>query len=56
MAEILALRDGLVLAKAENVKNLEIEVDALGVVQLIGDHQTTNHPLGNLFYLIAGPS
>lgn len=31
MAELWALRDGLSLAKAENMKKLEIEVDTLGV-------------------------
>lgn len=47
MAELWALRDGFSLAKAENVRKLEIEVDALGVVQLLNE-QTKNHPMGNI--------
>lgn len=47
MAELWALRDGLSLAKAENARKLEIEVDALGVIQLLNE-QTKNHPMGNI--------
>lgn len=48
MVEVWALRDGLVFEKAENVRNLEIEMDALGVLQLLNDKHMTNHPLDNI--------
>lgn len=41
MVEVLALRDGLMLGKAEGVWNLEIET-------LLQDNQIANHPLGNI--------
>lgn len=48
MAEGWALRDGLVLAKNDNIRKLEIEIDSLGVIQLLNDHDTANHPLGHM--------
>lgn len=45
-----ALRDGLVLARDENIQRLEIEVDAITVLQLILDTMAENHPLGNLLF------
>lgn len=44
MAEVLALRDGLMLAKTEGVRKLEIETDALGIIQLMNDHQMAKPP------------
>lgn len=48
MAEFWALRDGLNFAKEEHVTKLEVETDALGVIQLLNDHEMANHPLGNI--------
>ncbi|KAI8561499.1 hypothetical protein RHMOL_Rhmol04G0344900 [Rhododendron molle] len=48
-AEIWALGDGLVLARDENIQRLEIEVDAITVLQ-ISDTTAENHPLGNLLF------
>ncbi|KAG5559812.1 hypothetical protein RHGRI_003190 [Rhododendron griersonianum] len=48
MAKVLALRDGLLLAKAEGGRKLGIETDALGVFQLMQDNQIANHPFGNI--------
>lgn len=50
MTEVWALRDGLALAKEENVKNLETQIDALVVIPRLisNDHHTENHQLGNI--------
>ncbi|KAI8526906.1 hypothetical protein RHMOL_Rhmol12G0034900 [Rhododendron molle] len=48
MAEIWALRDGLTLAKESNLHNLEVEVDARGVIPLLNDVNAKNHPLRNI--------
>lgn len=48
MAELWALRDGLNFAKEEDVTKLEVETDALGVIQLLNDHEMANHSLGNI--------
>lgn len=48
MTEFWALRDGLTFAKEENVRKLEVETDAQGVIQLLQDHGMANHPLGNI--------
>ncbi|KAI8552114.1 hypothetical protein RHMOL_Rhmol06G0239800 [Rhododendron molle] len=47
-AELWAVRDGLVLAREHNIRSLEIGVDALGVVQLINDNNSTNHRTGSI--------
>lgn len=49
-AELWALRDGLSLAKDENIKKLEIEVDSMTVLNLIHATNMVNHPLVNLLF------
>ncbi|KAI8534265.1 hypothetical protein RHMOL_Rhmol10G0076700 [Rhododendron molle] len=50
MAEFWALRDGLNLAMEENITKLDVEVDALVLIQLFAQNNLDCHPLSNTIY------
>ncbi|KAL3527881.1 hypothetical protein ACH5RR_012537 [Cinchona calisaya] len=51
-AELLGLKEGLKLVKSLNIRQLEIELDALTIIQLIQSADTRFHVWGTIFCLL----
>lgn len=50
IAELWAIREGLNFALTENIKSLDVEVDALVAIQLLSTTNIGNHPLSNIVH------